>query len=389
MGWIKYYVDRTVIESRKKRWCKDTISENQKGYNMDSQTNQPRLFGINHSNRDYTIPDTWGKNQFNSSFPASLACYLHSKGLKAVYYKADKEMNRDLQYIGIDELYGVDPLGDDIYFSFETQYTPFQKYIVGSIPRDDLVILSHGQCVSSIEIKLVALPDNTTCNLNDDKFGSEIVVRPDTIIYLACTFIRGYQDNPEALKSVINGAGSGVRDWTQAADVIPYMDEIYWAIRRIVAEKNDAQVPIIMEPVWKTEGKSPKLAEHCLDVFVWSNFGMLNLFMPAQGEEYRNITRHTRTMIWLFKMLKDYSEKGRFHGAEIIDKLSYNLKNDKAFASNGVKTHPVMTCSELTKPRIKKGEIKKIILGGGQNLLSPERRFDAIIYNSPDLFEED
>lgn len=30
--------------------------------------------------------------------------------------------------------------------------------------------------------------------------------------------------------------------------------------------------------------------------------------------------------------------------------------------------------------------LKKIILGGGQNLLSPERRFDAIIYNSPDLF---
>ena len=159
---------------------------------------------------------------------------------------------------------------------------------------------------------------------------------------------------------MINGAGSGVRDWTQAADVIPYMDEIYWAIRRIVEEKNDAQVPIIMEPVWKTEGKSPKLAEHCLDVFVWSNFGMLNLFMPAQGEEYRNITRHTRTMIWLFKMLKDYSEKGRFHGAEIIDKLSYNLKNDKAFASNGVKIHPVMTCSELTKPRIKKERLKKL-----------------------------
>lgn len=356
---------------------------------MDNQANQPRLFGINCSNRDYTIPDTWGKNQFNSSFPAALACYLHSKGLKAVYYKADGKMNRDLQYIGIDELYGVDPLGDDIYFSFETQYTPFQKYIVGSIPRDDLVILSHGQCVSSIEIKLVALPDNPTCNFSDDKFGSEIVVRPDTIIYLACTFIQSYQDDQKALKSVIDGAGGSIKDWTQAADVIPHMNEIYWAIRRMVAEKNDAQVPIIMEPVWKTEGKSPKLAEHCLDVFVWSNFGMLNLFLPAQGEEFRNITRHTRTMIWLFKMLKDYSEKGRFHGAEIIDKLSYNLKNDKAFASNGLKTHPVMACPELTRPRIKKNEIKKIILGGGQNMLSPERRFDAIIYNSPDLFKED
>lgn len=72
-----------------------------------------------------------------------------------------------------------------------------------------------------------------------------------------------------------------------------------------------------------------------------------------------------------------------------IDELSYNTKNDKAFSSNGLRTHPIMACPELTHPRITKGEIKNIILGGGQNLLSPERRFDAIIYNSPDLFKED
>ena len=88
-------------------------------------------------------------------------------------------------------------------------------------------------------------------------------------------------------------------------------------------------------------------------------------------------------------MLQEYAEKGRFNGAKIIDTLSYNLKNDKAFASNGLRTHPIMTCAELTKPRITKGEIRKVILGGGQYLLSPERRFDAIIYNSPDLFKED
>ena len=45
-----------------------------------------------------------------------------------------------------------------------------------------------------------------------------------------------------------------------------------------------------------------------------------------------------------------------------------------------------MSSKNLTLPRIKKSEIKNIILGGGQNLLSPERRFDAIIYNSPELF---
>jgi len=50
-------------------------------------------------------------------------------------------------------------------------------------------------------------------------------------------------------------------------------------------------------------------------------------------------------------------------------------------------THPYMDCDELHNPRITKEEIKNIILGGGQNLLSPERRFDAIIFNSPELFE--
>lgn len=350
---------------------------------------KPSLFGIKRSNRDYESPDTWGKNQFNTSFPAALACYMHSKGLKAVYYKADENMNRKLDHIGIDTLYGVDPLEGDIYFSFETQYTPFQKYVVGSIPRNDLVIISNDQCISSLEIKLVALPDNSTCNLPDNQFGSEIVVRPDTIIYLACSFIQMYNNDQNALKEVINGVGKNIKDWTQITEVLPYVEKIYWVIRRMVKEKYQFQTPIIMEPVWKTEGKKPWLSDDCLDIFVWSNLGMLNLFMPAEGEKICKITRHIRTMIWLFKMLSDYAEFGWFKGRSIIDELSYNLKNDKAFSSTGLRTHSIMTCDELITPRIKKNEIRKIILGGGQNLLSPERRFDAIIYNSPDLFKED
>lgn len=46
-----------------------------------------------------------------------------------------------------------------------------------------------------------------------------------------------------------------------------------------------------------------------------------------------------------------------------------------------------MQSERLSKPIITKSEIKNIILGGGQNMLSPERRFDAILFNSPGLFE--
>lgn len=139
----------------------------------------PGLFGITHSNRDFSLKDTWGKNQFNSSFPAALACYLYSKELKAVYYKTDSSMQTVIEHIGIEDLYKADPLGDDTYFAFETQFTPFQKYVLGSIPRNDLVIMNGTQSVSSLEIKLTALPDNPTCDFSEDAYGSEIVIRPD------------------------------------------------------------------------------------------------------------------------------------------------------------------------------------------------------------------
>ena len=52
----------------------------------------------------------------------------------------------------------------------------------------------------------------------------------------------------------------------------------------------------------------------------------------------------------------------------------------------GTRTRELMACDRLRKPLITKDEIKAIILGGGQKFLSPERRFDAILYFSNDLF---
>jgi len=86
-------------------------------------------------------------------------------------------------------------------------------------------------------------------------------------------------------------------------------------------------------------------------------------------------------------MLYDFSRDGQVNHARTIDALSYNTKNDKAFALSGRVTRPFMQGEILRQPRITKDEIKNIILNGGQNLLSPKRRFDAIVFNSPDLFD--
>ncbi|UEG50314.1 HindVP family restriction endonuclease [Ferruginibacter lapsinanis] len=351
----------------------------------------PGLFGITYSNRDFTQSDTWGKNQFNSSFPAALTNYLSSRKFENIYLILDKELQVQHTKISTNALFGISPTSDDLFFSFESPYTPYQQLVIGHLPRVDLVTQqrSNGQVLRPLEIKLTALPDNSTCDLKDDYFSSEIVIRPDTIVYLACSIASNFKDNYGDLKKLIGTDFDIIEDWSDGTKVWPHIHKMISAIDRIILSMLEQQEPILMQPIWKTEGKSPQLAENCLDVFVWSNFAFAQLFVDvARGElnEVTRITRQIRTIIWLFKMLYDFGNDGQFNHSKIIDELSYNTKNDKAFSVSGRITHRFLTCDELTNPRISKSEIKNIILGGGQLLLSPERRFDAIIYNSPELF---
>ena len=352
---------------------------------------KPGLFGVTHSNRDFTQADTWGKNQFNSSFPAGLTNFLASKNLENVYICLDKDLKVSHQKISAEELYGIDPNSDDLFFSFESPFTPYQQLVIGSLPRVDLVtqLRSNGQCLKPTEVKLTALPDNSTCKLSEEYYGCEIVIRPDTIVYLACSIAVNFKDKKEELSQIIGNKFDSISDWTDGTAVWIHITEMITTIDKIILSVLDKQEPILLQPVWKTNGKSPKLTDNCLDVFVWSNFAFTQLFLDvARGELSSNnrITRQIRTIIWLFKMLYDFSKNGQINHHKVIDELSYNTKNDKAFASSGNVTNKYMLCDRLISPVIKKSEIKNIILGGGQNLLSPERRFDAILFNSPSLF---
>lgn len=346
---------------------------------------QPSLFGLNNTNRDFTQRETWGKNQFNSSFPAALCCYLASKNIQANYLSVSNgKFSPSL--ISIEDVFGINANAKDAYFAFESQHTPYQKYVIGSLPRTDLVIQreSTGECLSGLEVKLTALPDNATCGLNENLYGSEIVVRPDTIVYLACSIAAGLLNELNDLLPTIK-----IKDWSDAQLVLSKIDVIASAVEKISVALEQKQHGFLLQPIWKTIGKSPELAENCLDMFVWSNAGFSNFIanIASNNTLSKNITRQTRTAIWLYKMLSDIKEHKKFNHQKIIDNLSYNTKNDKAFASAGNVTNKYMSCPRLIKPAITKSEIKAIILGGGQQLLSPERRFDAILFNSPGLFE--
>ncbi|MEJ7661457.1 MAG: HindVP family restriction endonuclease [Hymenobacter sp.] len=353
----------------------------------------PGLFGLNHSNRNFTHADSWGKNQFNSSFPAALVAYMGMQGLNPVYLKLGTDLKVYHSHITTTQLYGMDPLSPDIFYAFESPYTPYQPLISGTFPRTDLVTINQqtGTCLRGLEVKLTALPDNTTCNLSDDRYGSELVVRPDTIVYLACSLAMHYRADLPALRALIGDGFAAIENWREGIKITAAVRQMVDALDRIALAVLDKQEPVLLQPVWKTVGKSPQLAQHCLDVFVWSDLAFTQLFLNVARRELNPMstpTRQVRTVVWLFKMLYDFSFDGKIDHRSVIDGLTYDTKNDKAFAVSGQVTNPYMRGAELTQPRITKDQIREIILGGGQQLLSPERRFDAIIFNSPELFTQ-
>lgn len=71
---------------------------------MSNET--PRLFGINYSNRDFTSEHVWGKNQFNASFPASLACFLAHEQLDNIYITIDDDLDIAHDKISTQVLFG-------------------------------------------------------------------------------------------------------------------------------------------------------------------------------------------------------------------------------------------------------------------------------------------
>ena len=244
---------------------------------------------------------------------------------------------------------------------------------------------SDSRWLRALEIKLTALPDNSTCKLSDDQYGCELVVRPNTIIHLTLEIASKYANYRKDLSELLCHAFQDDINWEVEDDMPKRMPYIIQMLKNILLSKVASQTPFVVQPIWKTVGKSAQLHTHCLDVFVWSSFAFAKLLLDAVEQERSNqLSRAKRAVLWIMKMLADFAKHGKIDPQTV--RVGFSKQTDKAFALSGRKTNPYMSCDELLQPRIKKVEIKNIILGHGEKFLSPERRFDAILVNSPELF---
>ena len=353
--------------------------------------NTPALFGLNRSNtnKDFSQAKAWGKNSFNNCFPISLLCYMQSQNIAPVYLALDQNWNIVPEKIDVNSVFGHAYDSEDIYFAFEYTYGQNQQFVKGTLPRIDLVVMdnsdSENPWLRALEIKLTALPDNSTCNLSEEQYGCELVVRPNTIIHLTLEIISSYAKQQNELLEILHPIFQNNFDWEAEERVSERIPDIIQTVESLLLAKVDNQIPLVIQPIWKTVGKSAQLHENCLDVFVWSTFAFAKLLTDA-AKRGKRFSGAKRTIFWVIKMLYDFVTDGKIDPQTV--RIGFSKQTDKAFALSGRRTHPYMLCPQLVHPRIKKAEIKKIILGQGEKLLSPERRFDAILANSPELFTE-
>ena len=292
--------------------------------------------------------------------------------------------------LDVSQLFNSTLPNEQLYFAFETRFDAFRASVHDELPAIDLVVGSGDPVhqLRPIEIKLTTLPDNTTESLDESRYGAELVIRSATTRYMALSMAKSVDPFQTRVQEIFEPVFARVRNFDSKVEMAALVPAAVKALDVFLEEFKHLQQPLLMQPIWKTNGKSPILANHCLDIFVWSDFALTHLFLDSSRHprDTNAISRYARAALRLSRFLYERSKSEKVFQAPIYDGMTFDNQNDKEFSMPGTRTRELMACDRLRKPLITKDEIKEIILGDGQKFLSPERRFDAILYFSNDLF---
>ncbi|MBH5321594.1 HindVP family restriction endonuclease [Aurantiacibacter sediminis] len=351
---------------------------------------QGGLFGITNSNREGA--DLWGKNQFNSTFPASLACHMRAQSIDAMYLCIGPQKKFLNRAISIDEVFGTKTAPDQLYFNFEGRFEDYSNTIYGPLERVDLVVsrakksadhqVVEDKQYRALEVKLTVVPDHTTCKRSETEWGPELVIRPATSKYCAMSMAANSSLSARELQKIFVHRLNGVKDWGNEVEALSILPDAIGCLQEFERASWKDQIPLVLQPIWKTQGKSPALSEKAFDLFVWSNFGLARLIcdQAAGSVGTKSIRRPARSALRLARYFLEFAKSGKPSIDDIYSGMTYGHQSDKDFAVNGTVTRRYMTNECAYRPRISRDVVDKIILGAGIENLSPERRFDQSIY---------
>lgn len=341
------------------------------------------LYGIKHSNR--TDDKHWGKNCFNSSFPTALACYMKDKDIPAVYMhlvNINGVLKVKADTIPITQVFNCETLNNDnLYFSFETIYQPYQEYAFDFLDGIDMVVKDvRGHWLAPLEVKLTVLPDNSTVKREERQWGSEMVIRSATTSYCAIGMYDGVKDKSREVRGIFEEACSSIQMWDNDFEMTHKIGSLIQSIDTFQKRYYVKQRPLVMQTIWKTQGKSPRLSDPALDILVWSDYAFSRLFIDDSTQETTTMSRPQRATARLARCIWELSKSGKIRIEDIYRQMGFTNQTDKEFSLNGIKWRRYVPYGRPITPIIPKSAINEIIEEGYIEKLSPERRFDQSLY---------
>lgn len=359
---------------------------------------RPFLYGLNHASHDFTESSSLGKNIFTNAFPLAMAQYLAvERNLKIPTIKArlsGEDLTTARELTEWEDIIGIRP--DLAYFAFEGVYSGYDQYTHTSANKSDVVVARKGtgEHLRPLEIKLVVVPTSSTANRPKSEQSCEIVVRPPTVEQLAFSIAHSYgPTRRHELQTMIADALGQPNDygWTDEKAMIQDLPKILTAAETIAKGGVDAQTPLVMNAVWRSEGQKPVLEENAFDVFVWTDMAFVQLFTRHARRVYyeasgrrkaklpKEISRPSRALIWLVISLWDYTTQGSLDFGRHHSRITYGVQSDKAASFTGSASLEHLRSQEFFEPRISREELDKVLTPAALEHLMPERRLDAAI----------
>ena len=344
---------------------------------------QTGLYGIFNSNR--SADNHWGKNCFNSSFPTATACYMMDNKIKAIYITvvSDHGKIRILPTeITIQEAFNCGNLStQDLYFSFESVYAPYQQYSFDPIDGIDLVVKdTKGNFLSPLEVKLTVIPTSQTSTLPESKWGSEIVVRSATTSYCALGMFDAVKDKAKEIREIFEESCSSIQMWDNDYEMTHKMPFLCNAVDEFQMKYYRHQKPLLMQTLWKTQGQSPILADQAFDIVIWSDYAFSRLFLDGSSQPADTMKRGMRASARLARCLWELSKSGKIRVADIYRQMAFGNQTDKEFAIGGSLWRKYVTSDRIQNLALSKDIVQSVIEPGYIDKLMPERRFDQTLY---------
>ena len=356
---------------------------------MSNPSGEGRLYGIYHSNRSGR--DLWGKNQFNSTFPTALSNYMRDRQIPAVYLNIGNDQSFQNEEVSIDTIFGTSLPAEDLYFKYESVFNPFGDVVIGPTEKVDLIVCAadkenhefvvEGEQIRALEVKLTVVPDSTTYLKPEPEWGPEMVIRPATTKYCAMSMAYNLRNRRDEIRDLLEADFAGVQDWGNQSECLGILETALDRLNDFENVFSSSQIPIVLQPIWKTAGKSPDLSDDCFDIFAWSNFAIARVIIDQARNSIgtTSISRQARSALQLIRFLFEFGRSGNAHIFNIHSQMTYGPQSDKAFAISGTKTRTYMTSPRAYAPMVSKDALSEIILDDGAGNLSPERRFDQSI----------